>query len=77
VQTRSALGSFDGGWTVNALIHALWDPLVGGVILCALWAARRYWSRTNTLLQWLARSTYAAFILHPPIVVGLGVLMLT
>jgi fucose 4-O-acetylase-like acetyltransferase len=74
VQTRSELGSFDGGWNLNALIYALWDPLVGGgVILCALWAARTWWSRTNAVLQWLARSAYAAFILHPPIVVALGV----
>jgi glucans biosynthesis protein C len=67
-------GAYEGGLNLNALSYALWDPLVGwGVILGLLWAARMYWSRGNRLTGWLAASAYAAYIVHPPVAVGLGI----
>jgi peptidoglycan/LPS O-acetylase OafA/YrhL len=40
------------------------------VILGLLWAARRYWPNATPLTAWLARNTYGAYIVHPPVVVG-------
>jgi len=66
-------GSFDGGFNANALSYAFWDPLVAwGAILGLLWAARIYWSRPAPLTTWLAGNAYAAYIVHPPVAVGLS-----
>jgi glucans biosynthesis protein C len=66
-------GSFDGGFNANALTYAIWDPLVAwGAILGLLWAARSYWSRATKLTTWLAGNAYAAYIVHPPVAVGLS-----
>ncbi len=68
-------GAFEGGWNWNALIYAMWDPLVAwGVILGLLILARTHWSRANRLTAWLAENAYGTFIVHPPVVVGLSLL---
>lgn len=73
--TRQGHGGFEGGWSWNALFYALWDPLVAwGIILGALWGARRYWSVPSRLTAGLARQVYPAFIIHPPVIVGLSLL---
>ncbi|MBY0573631.1 MAG: acyltransferase family protein [Undibacterium sp.] len=63
-----------GGWTLPVVFYAFWEPLVAcGIILLLLWRCRmsqnpwNFWSR-------LAPLTYAAFIIHTPIVVAFGVL---
>lgn len=71
---RMGKGAFEGGWNANALYYALWDPFVAwGVILGLLWAAQTYWARPNGFTAWLARNAYGAYIVHPPVVVGLSV----
>src|SRR5690606_29234271 len=73
---RQDKGSFDGGWTLNALLYALWDPLVGcGVMLGMLAALRTWWNHTSAATVWLARNAYGAFIVHPPVLVGISVLL--
>ena len=69
-------GAFEGGWNLNALTYALWDPLVGwGIILALLWAANK-WARQGTrLTTWLARNAYAAFVIHPPVIVTVSLLI--
>lgn len=72
---RGARGGFEGGWNSNAFFYALWDPLLAwGVLLGSLWAARAFWSRATSLTAFLARNAYGAFIVHPPFVVGFGLL---
>ena len=39
-----------------------------------LWLFRSRWSRSTVLTNWLARNAYAAFIIHPIVVVSCGVL---
>lgn len=65
----------NGGWTMPAFAYAMWEPFVaGGIMLMLLWRFRvsakpwAFWKR-------LAPLCYAAFIVHAPIVVGLGVLL--
>lgn len=61
-----------GGWTLPALAYAFWEPLVAwGIILGMLWRFRVGGARHSA---W-AGSAYAAYILHPPVVVALGLLL--
>lgn len=70
---RSGKGPFEGGWNINAFYYALWDPLVAwGVILGMLWAFRIYLSKAGALTDWLASNAYGAYIVHPPVVVGVS-----
>jgi len=70
-------GSFHGGWNVNALYYAFWDPLFScGVILGLLWGFQAYWNHRDPKALWLskffARRSYAIFILHAPVLVALS-----
>ena len=68
--TRWELGGFNGGWNLNALFYALWDPLFStGVMLGMLWSFRRWAGRASALSRIVARRAYAVFIIHPPVVV--------
>ncbi|MBL9168103.1 MAG: acyltransferase [Verrucomicrobiales bacterium] len=75
ILTRQGKGAFEGGWSWNAFFYALWDPFMAwGIILGSLWAAQRYWSAPSRLTSWLAQQAYPAFIIHPPVIVGLSLL---
>ena len=75
IVTRGGQGSFHGGWTVNAAFYALWDPFIAwGIILTLLWSFRTSWSAGNRLTAALARGAYGAYIVHPPVLVGLSLL---
>lgn len=72
--TRSGSGAFEGGWNLNALFYALWDPFVAwGMILGLLWAVQRWWSHPTPLTDWLGRGAFGAYIVHPPVLVALSV----
>ncbi|WP_395006066.1 acyltransferase [Undibacterium sp.] len=65
----------NGGWTLPALAYAMWEPFVAcGVMLMLLWRFRvsakpwAFWKKLTPLC-------FAAFIVHAPVVVGLGVLL--
>ncbi len=75
IATRGGQGSFHGGWNLNAAFYALWDPLIAwGIILTLLWFFRTYCATGSRLTLGLARRTFAAYIVHPPILVGLSLL---
>lgn len=72
--TRGDAGGFDGGWTLNAVFYAMWDPFVAwGVTLGLLWAAQRWWTHPTQRLDWLGRGAFGAYIVHPPVVVALSI----
>jgi len=72
--TRMGAGAFEGGWTLNALFYAVWDPFMAlGMILGLLWMAQRWWTRPTLVGDWLARRAFGAYIVHPPLVVGFSV----
>lgn len=65
----------DGGWTLPALAYALWEPFVAwGLILGMLWKRRVATNPSPAWQRWAPRA-YAAYIVHPPVVVGLGLLL--
>lgn len=66
--------SFDtaGGWSLPALAYAFWEPFVAwGIILGMLARFRRTQDPSPYWRPW-ARQAYAAYILHPPLLVAIG-----
>lgn len=73
--TRRNEGAFSGGWNINAAVYAFWDPLLAwGIILTLLWFFRRSLSHEISGLTSLGPLAYAAYIVHPPVLVGLSLL---
>ena len=71
-----ATGPFEGGLNMNALIYALWDPFTAwGIILGLLWLSHTYWHTANQFTRFLARRAYTIYIIHPPALVGISLLM--
>ena len=70
---RGLIGStlWQGGWNSAALHYAFWEPLVAaGIIMSSLALARRWYVRERKCITTLARASYAAFVVHAPIVVA-------
>jgi surface polysaccharide O-acyltransferase-like enzyme len=69
---RPAPVGTSGGFNLDALAYALWEPFVAwGVILTLLWFFR---VRVRPdALRGLARRAYAIYCFHPPVVVGISV----
>ncbi len=75
IVTRGGIGSLSGGWYFNAAFYALWDPLIAwGIILSLLWSFRTWCATGNRFTAALAQRAYGAYIIHPPVVVGLSLL---
>lgn len=72
---HGAQGSFAGGWTLNAAFYAFWDPFIAwGIILTLLWFFRCHGPAETPFAAALARRAYAAYIVHPPVIVLLSLL---
>jgi len=66
-----------GGWTLPALAYAFWEPFVAwGIILAMLVRFRRAGTSSPRWQPWAGQS-YAAYILHPPLLTGIGLLVAT
>ncbi|MBC7662586.1 MAG: hypothetical protein H7276_02140 [Caulobacter sp.] len=73
--TRGVPFPSDGGWTWPALAYAMWEPFVAWeLILGMLWKRRVATAPSPAWQRWAPRA-YAAYIVHPPVVVGLGLLL--
>jgi len=71
-----AASGFSGGWNPQALIYAFWEPLVAwGIIAAAIIAARRWANHDSRLMDWLDRRAFAVYVLHPPILTGVALLL--
>lgn len=67
---------FQGGLSWQAVTYALWEPFVAfGIILFLLTWFRRHLDRAGTLLRALSESSYTAYIIHPPVIVGISMLV--
>jgi peptidoglycan/LPS O-acetylase OafA/YrhL len=68
--------SFSGGFTWPAIVYALWEPFVAwGLIAAWLLFSRRYMNRESKLWGWLNRRAYAVYIIHPPVLVTISMLL--
>ena len=68
--------NFAGGHTWPAIFYAFWDPFVSwGLIAAWLLIARAYMNKPSALWSWLNRRAYAVFIIHPPVLVAISLLL--
>ncbi|MDF3808695.1 MULTISPECIES: acyltransferase family protein [Rhodopseudomonas] len=63
-------GPTEGGVNAQALLYALWEPLVAwGIILWLLAFYQRRFPRLDGLWRPLAARAYTIYIIHPPVLV--------
>ncbi|MFM1654176.1 acyltransferase family protein [Brevibacillus sp. B_LB10_24] len=69
-------GELNGGVNLTAFIYALWEPFIAfGIIMGLLVWFRERFNRASRLSQWLSDHAFTVYIIHPPIVVGISLLM--
>ncbi|HEY3705113.1 MAG TPA: acyltransferase family protein [Terracidiphilus sp.] len=69
-------GDFAGGLSWQAVLYALWEPFAAwGLIAGWLLLMRRYGNQPSAFWSWLNRRAYAVYIIHPPVLVGVTVLL--
>jgi peptidoglycan/LPS O-acetylase OafA/YrhL len=62
-----------GGWNSYAVCYAFWEPFVAwGVLLGLLYVGRRYMDATSAFVSHLARCSFAVYVIHAPVLVGLA-----
>jgi peptidoglycan/LPS O-acetylase OafA/YrhL len=64
------LDAVAGGWTWQSATFAVLEgPAAVGFSLWALAWFRRRWDRLGSLTRWAGQGSYAAYVLHPPVLV--------
>jgi len=68
--------NFFGGLSWTATLYALWEPFVAwGLIAVWLLVFRGYMNQPSAFWAWLNRRAYAVYIIHPPVLVGIALLL--
>jgi peptidoglycan/LPS O-acetylase OafA/YrhL len=68
--------NFSGGLSLTAILYALWEPFVAwGLMGAWLLIFRRRMNQPSPLWDWLNRRAYAVYIIHPPILVSISLLL--
>jgi len=68
--------NFAGGFSWPAIVYALWEPFVAwGLIAAWLLFFHAYMNRPSGLWSWLNRRAYAVYIVHPPVLVAISLLL--
>ena len=68
--------NFSGGLSWTAILYALWEPFVAwGLIALWLLVFRERMNQPSALWAWLNRRAYAVYIIHPPVLVGISLLL--
>jgi hypothetical protein len=68
--------NFGGGFSWPAIFYALWEPFVAwGLIAAWLLVFRARMNQQSAFWAWLNRQAYAVYIIHPPILVGISLLL--
>jgi peptidoglycan/LPS O-acetylase OafA/YrhL len=68
--------NFGGGLTWPAIVYAFWDPFVAwGLIAAWLLLMRKFMNSPSAFWSWLNRRAYAVYIIHPPVLVGISLLL--
>lgn len=68
--------TFAGGFNVQALVYAFWEPFVCiGLILILLRLFQNRFRCSTPLRKWMSANAYTVFIIHPPIIVGWTIIM--
>jgi len=68
--------NFSGGFSWTAILYALWEPFVAwGLIAVWLLVFRERMNQPSAFWTWLNRRAYAVYIIHPPVLVGISLLL--
>jgi peptidoglycan/LPS O-acetylase OafA/YrhL len=68
--------NFSGGLSWTAILYAFWEPFVAwGLIAAWLLIFRQRMNRASAIWAWLNRRAYAVYIIHPPVLVGISLLL--
>ena len=71
-----AKANFAGGLTWPAILYAFWEPFVAwGLIALWLVVFKSKMNQPSAFWGWLNRRAYAVYILHPPVLVALSLLL--
>jgi peptidoglycan/LPS O-acetylase OafA/YrhL len=64
------------GLSWAAILYALWEPFVAwGLIAAWLLVFRERVNQPSAFWSWLNRRAYAVYIIHPPVLVGIALLL--
>jgi fucose 4-O-acetylase-like acetyltransferase len=73
-----SVNSFSGGLSLQSIEYAYWEPFVAwGIIAAYLLWFRGRGNGPSAAWEFLARRAYAAYIIHPPVLVGVAVALVT
>jgi uncharacterized membrane protein YidH (DUF202 family) len=68
--------NFSGGLSWPAILYACWEPFVAwGLIAAWILIFREHMNGPSAFWAWLNRRAYAVYILHPPVLVGVALLL--
>jgi hypothetical protein len=68
--------NFGGGLSWTAVVYAMWEPLVAwGLIAVWLLVFRAHMNQESGFWAWINRRAYAVYIIHPPVLVGVSLLL--
>ncbi|MGD0683025.1 MAG: acyltransferase family protein [Terracidiphilus sp.] len=68
--------NFGGGLSWAAILYALWEPFVAwGLIALWLVVFHARMNQPSKFWAWLNRRAYAVYIIHPPVLVGISLLL--
>jgi peptidoglycan/LPS O-acetylase OafA/YrhL len=71
-----ASANASGGLSLAAVLYAFWEPFVAwGLIAAWLLVFRQHMNGASALWEWLGRRAYAVYIIHPPVLVGIALLL--
>lgn len=66
----------NSGFSVPAIVYALWEPLIAWGIIAGLLVGFREWgNRASAAWEFLAARAYAVYIVHAPVLVGVALLL--
>jgi fucose 4-O-acetylase-like acetyltransferase len=72
----SVMSNFSGGLSWPAILYASWEPFVAwGLIAAWLLLFRARMNQPSAFWTWLNRRAYAVYIIHPPVLVGIALLL--
>ena len=68
--------NFSGGFSWTAVLYALWEPFVAwGLIALWLLVFHARMNQPSAFWSWLNRRAYAVYIIHPPVLVCISLLL--
>ncbi len=76
--THEPVDNFNGGWNLLNLLYSFYEQMIGVCIMVALTSISKYkWNRQSKFLSRLSRNTFAVYIFHPIVLIGLALLLST